>query len=252
MLFQILCPFHYEKTPSCTVYEDGHFFCFGCRTYGRVELLLSYMVGMREAYRICADGAWANFLRMFAIRNGTDAFTPGPPVPWDPFHPALKGVRVGLDKLAEFGCTLRSNCLELVGVLETPDGEEYRVRQYRLGKGLYRNMRGAALGKGLVRVGSGSSHPVLVEGILDAYRLLELGYPGPVYVLLGSYLSVSRLKLLRKLSPLLMMDNDSSGKDIAKAIKNEIPVLEEVEYEGDDPQEITRLPDILLNEVCHV
>jgi putative DNA primase/helicase len=28
------CPFHGEKTPSFTVYPDGHFHCFGCRAHG--------------------------------------------------------------------------------------------------------------------------------------------------------------------------------------------------------------------------
>jgi DNA primase len=28
------CPFHAEKTPSFTVYEDGHYHCFGCQAHG--------------------------------------------------------------------------------------------------------------------------------------------------------------------------------------------------------------------------
>ncbi|HPY83941.1 MAG TPA: CHC2 zinc finger domain-containing protein, partial [Ruminococcus flavefaciens] len=31
------CPFHSEKTPSCTVYmDDPHFYCFGCQSGGDV------------------------------------------------------------------------------------------------------------------------------------------------------------------------------------------------------------------------
>lgn len=30
------CPFHDEKTPSFTVYDDGHFHCFGCGKHGSV------------------------------------------------------------------------------------------------------------------------------------------------------------------------------------------------------------------------
>lgn len=254
MLFQIICPFHYETRPSCTIYEDGHFYCFGCRTHGRIELLLSYMVGMREAYRICSDGAWRDFLRMFAIKTGRETFDPGPEVPWDPSHPALKGVRVGLDTLASLGAKLRANCLELVGRLVDSDLDElYTVRQYRLGKGLYLTHKGTQLSGGLVRIGNtNGARPVLVEGILDAYRLRELGYTGHVYVLMGSYLSVSRMKMLYKLMPLLMLDNDQAGRKISSSIREQIPVLEEVEYEGEDPQEIDRLPEILLKEVRHV
>ena len=32
-LYKILCPKHEEETPSCTVYDDGSGFCFGCNTY---------------------------------------------------------------------------------------------------------------------------------------------------------------------------------------------------------------------------
>lgn len=33
--FQTLCPFHQEKTPSCTIYtKTNSYFCFGCRCYG--------------------------------------------------------------------------------------------------------------------------------------------------------------------------------------------------------------------------
>jgi len=31
---KILCPFHVEKTPSCQLYDDGHYHCFGCKAHG--------------------------------------------------------------------------------------------------------------------------------------------------------------------------------------------------------------------------
>src|SRR5690348_5425334 len=30
------CPFHDDRTPSFTVFEDGHFYCFGCHVGGTV------------------------------------------------------------------------------------------------------------------------------------------------------------------------------------------------------------------------
>src|SRR5262249_39123757 len=33
-LGKILCPFHVEKTPSCHLYDDGHYYCYGCPRYG--------------------------------------------------------------------------------------------------------------------------------------------------------------------------------------------------------------------------
>lgn len=36
---RILCPKHEENTPSCIIYPDGYFKCFGCGAYGKVEEL---------------------------------------------------------------------------------------------------------------------------------------------------------------------------------------------------------------------
>lgn len=45
------CPFHEDSTPSFRVYEDGHYFCFGCERYGDVfEFLMERKkIGFREA-----------------------------------------------------------------------------------------------------------------------------------------------------------------------------------------------------------
>lgn len=55
-----LCPFHSEKTPSCTVYPDSqHFYCYGCGAGGDVITFamkienLSYI----EAVKFLADRA---------------------------------------------------------------------------------------------------------------------------------------------------------------------------------------------------
>jgi len=34
---KILCPFHDEKTPSCHLYADGHYHCFGCGAHGWID-----------------------------------------------------------------------------------------------------------------------------------------------------------------------------------------------------------------------
>jgi Toprim domain-containing protein/CHC2-type zinc finger protein len=34
---KILCPFHEEKTPSCFIYADGHYHCFGCGAHGWID-----------------------------------------------------------------------------------------------------------------------------------------------------------------------------------------------------------------------
>lgn len=45
------CPFHMEKTPSCCVYPDNHFFCFGCHASGTVidYTMLRYGFNFKEA-----------------------------------------------------------------------------------------------------------------------------------------------------------------------------------------------------------
>lgn len=31
----VRCPFHQEKTPSCVIYPDNSFHCFGCTAHGK-------------------------------------------------------------------------------------------------------------------------------------------------------------------------------------------------------------------------
>jgi Toprim domain/CHC2 zinc finger len=33
----ICCPFHDDSTPSCALYDDGHYHCFGCEAHGPIE-----------------------------------------------------------------------------------------------------------------------------------------------------------------------------------------------------------------------
>src|SRR5262245_11281233 len=34
---KICCPFHADKTPSCQLYADGHYHCFGCGAHGWID-----------------------------------------------------------------------------------------------------------------------------------------------------------------------------------------------------------------------
>lgn len=42
-----LCPFHNEKSPSCCVYPDEHFYCFGCHASGDVIGYVMLRDGLR-------------------------------------------------------------------------------------------------------------------------------------------------------------------------------------------------------------
>ena len=48
-----LCPFHHEKTPSFTLFPDGHYHCFGCGRGGdTIDLYMGVTgVGFRQAVR---------------------------------------------------------------------------------------------------------------------------------------------------------------------------------------------------------
>ncbi len=58
--YKCLCPFHSEKTPSCTVYPDTNsFFCFGCEAGGDVITFISKIENLSylESVRLLADRA---------------------------------------------------------------------------------------------------------------------------------------------------------------------------------------------------
>ena len=59
-----LCPFHSEKTPSCTVYlENNSFYCFGCGTGGDVVTFIMKIENLDyiEALKFLADRAGMTF-----------------------------------------------------------------------------------------------------------------------------------------------------------------------------------------------
>jgi hypothetical protein len=44
--FKCLCPFHVERTPSFTIYPDGHYYCYGCGGHGDVIDLMAKLEDM--------------------------------------------------------------------------------------------------------------------------------------------------------------------------------------------------------------
>ena len=58
--FKCLCPFHSERTPSCTVYRDTQsFYCFGCGAGGDVITFIKRIENLNyiEAVRFLAERA---------------------------------------------------------------------------------------------------------------------------------------------------------------------------------------------------
>lgn len=56
--FQAPCPFHDDRSPSFTVWPDGHWKCFGCGKGGDIVTFVQewYKVDFKEAVQIIAGG----------------------------------------------------------------------------------------------------------------------------------------------------------------------------------------------------
>lgn len=240
---RILCPFHDDHYPSFMIYEDRTTKCFGCGYKGNVWDLLFALVGAKQALVLLSSGQWTYYLRdLFGARGYT--FVPGQRVEWDLSHPAMSGVRVGVETLSEHGCYLVENALAL-RVPFVSLSRSGSVMQYRLGRGKYVYEPGTRVMDG-VGLWPGEGSTCVVEGVLDALRLRELGYEGNLVVLLGSVLSRARTFLLKHLTrPLFAVtDSDDAGRRLAAALVNTLGAVP-VELEVEDPQCLDQLPEIL-------
>jgi len=250
IVLRLRCPYHDDDRPSLMVYEDLHTHCFGCGYHRPLRELLIDLLGPKQALEALWTGTWKYFLRVYCGASSVGRpFDPGRKIPWNPDHPALRGVRVSRETLESRGCYLTERSLALHFSFLTPDGL-VEGQQYRLGPGQYVFPLGFPASKGLAYFpasGPASGPVVLTEGVLDSLRLLELGWRGRAVALLGSYLSEPRLEVLRGMEgPVLaMLDRDPAGERILSEISQYIPVIP-VEYDADDPQEVDRLPDTLL------
>lgn len=47
----VRCPFHTEKTPSCVIYPNNSFHCFGCQKHGHgaISFLIEMGVSFQDA-----------------------------------------------------------------------------------------------------------------------------------------------------------------------------------------------------------
>ena len=49
----IRCPFHQERTPSCVIYPDGHYYCFGCGSHG--SNAIDFLMAMGSSFSAALD-----------------------------------------------------------------------------------------------------------------------------------------------------------------------------------------------------
>jgi hypothetical protein len=90
--WQGLCPFHGEKSPSFTVYDDGHYHCYGCGAHGSVfdYVMQSEGVDFPEACRrVAAEAGIASppTRKPNGVHKGDDLWQPMVPPPPDAPRP---------------------------------------------------------------------------------------------------------------------------------------------------------------------
>lgn len=98
-----LCPFHPEKTPSFTVFDDGHFHCFGCQEHGSVLDFVMKCEGidLPEARdRILAQAGLATARKNGNGKHQAEEWHSILPVPEDAPNPTDKQLRC--DMLHEY------------------------------------------------------------------------------------------------------------------------------------------------------
>lgn len=66
-----LCPFHNDSSPSFTVFEDGHYYCFGCKAHGDIIDFVrrSQGLGFMDALRFLAERAGIPFVSPSSFGN---------------------------------------------------------------------------------------------------------------------------------------------------------------------------------------
>lgn len=66
---KILCPHHEERTPSCEVYPDGSYYCFGCGAYGRSERTVDIVNRRKEPEDLTKANQYIDSLPVKEIRG---------------------------------------------------------------------------------------------------------------------------------------------------------------------------------------
>jgi DNA primase len=239
----VLCPFHADTKPSCSVHLGRNVFnCFGCGAKGSVLDFVarfenvSIANAVARVEEICGVGSKAHPRQPLRAKRAADKSNCGQepsglrPLPFrlklDPTHPFLSARGIGPELAARLGLGFCRGDSPLRGWICIPIHDErgalvaYAGRQAThdvpLGVPKYILPRGFEKRRvlfNLFRV-SGAEHLVLVEGYWSVFRLQTLGIPS--VALMGRTLSPEQETLLiqagvRMLS--LMLDGDRPGRE---------------------------------------
>jgi len=245
----ILCPFHSESTPSCSVnLGKAVFHCFGCGAKGTIIDFVSLIdrVELREAavkiVRICGMSSHELAAERIATVATSQHSYPEPndapksitPIELDPTHPYLSQRGLKPDTIALFGlgysCTgpMRGRvCIPIHHIDGTLVAYAGRWATDPVPQGVPRYLFTRGFRKrevlfNLHRV-TRSDRLVLVEGYWSAIRLHGLDLP--VAALMGCSTSPAHIALLKQRSfntLCLLMDGDTAG------VRSRPKVLEEL------------------------
>jgi DNA primase len=243
----VLCPFHMDSQPSCSVnLERNVFHCFGCDAKGsvldfvaRIENI-SILASAARVIDICAlrnDHPHCHTLapKGEVSRKSRDPARPLQPLPFrlklDPAHPYLSARGISPELAAQLGLGYCSSGTALQGWICIPIHDERGVLVAYAGRwasdeipqgiSKYHLPRGFEKRRvlfGLDRV-TGSEHLILVEGYWSVFRLHLLGVPA--VALMGRVLSAEQETLLRKSGVrrvTLLLDGDRPGREGAGKI----------------------------------
>ena len=234
----ILCPFHQEKTASCSIdLTERRFHCFGCGAGGSVIDFVSQLerVSVRDAATrisglgklISASSKRAGQEKREASPEGVSAIATNPPLGYtldlDPEHPYLKGRGYAPETILHFGIGYcrdglmrgricfpihdeRGNLVAYAGRWAS-DPVPRRVARYLVTPGF----RKSAVLYNLNRT-AGASRIVLVEGYWSVLRLHELAISATA--LMGCSASTEQIEFLKRgeiKSIAILMDGDAAG-----------------------------------------
>jgi DNA primase len=232
-----LCPFHADRTPSCSIHlERNVFHCFGCSAKGSVLDFVARMenVSIRDAAarveEICGLRCEPIPLTRQEVRRDTVSPRPLRPLPFrlklDPAHPYLSGRGVSPELAAQWDLGYCACGTIMQGSICIPIHDEHgalvayagRRASNDIPRGVPKYLLPRGFEKrrvlfGLCRV-KGSEHLILVEGYWSVFRLHTLGLPA--VALMGRVLSIEQETLLiesgaRMLT--LLLDGDRPGRE---------------------------------------
>ena len=234
----ILCPFHKEKTPSCTInLTERRFYCFGCGAGGTVIDFVARMerLSIRDAAMrlsrtwelTAASSEAATQENREAPAESVSDIAVNPPLGYtldlDPEHPYLKARGYASETIRHFGIgycrdgLMRGRiCFPIHDLDGHLVGYSGRWASDPVPRGVSRYLvtpgfRKSAVLYNLNRV-AGATQIVLVEGFWSVLRLHELA--APAVALMGTSISTEQIQLLRRhgvKSITLLMDGDESG-----------------------------------------